>query len=35
MCGVKEYIIWRTRVSQIERFVLPNGKYQRIEPIDD
>lgn len=34
MCGVKEYIIWRTGLNQLEWFVLRNGRYHMIEAVD-
>ena len=33
-CGVKELLIWRTRVKELDWFVLRNGTYHRLEPID-
>lgn len=33
-CGVKEYIIWRTRLNQLEWFVLRNRTYDVIEAVD-
>ena len=34
MCGVKEYIIWHTRVNEIKWVVFRNGNYHRLEPVD-
>ena len=33
-CGVKEYLIWRTRVNEIVWLALRNKTYHRHEPVD-
>lgn len=34
LCGVKEYVIWRTKENQVDWFILQNGRYQKIEAVD-
>ena len=34
MCGVKEYLIWHTRVNNTLWLALRNKRFYRLEPVD-